>query len=329
MATLGATFLSLVDRIKREDPGNERIATIIELLSQTNEIMEDSTVLEGNLPTGHRTTVRTGLPSGTWRKLYEGVPVEKSTTQQVDDSTGMLEAYSEVDKALADLNGNTAAFRLSEAMAFLEGLSQTFATAFIYGDTDVDPEQFMGLEPRFNTLSTDPTDSGFNIIDGGGVGTDNTSVWFVTWGENVCHFIFPKGSVVGLSHDDKGQVTLLDSNSNPFEGYRDHFKWDIGLSVRDWRGIARVANLDVSDLGTATVNLEDDMIDAFYRIRKRPGTKSIYCNEEVYRSLHKRAKDQANVNLTLDTFAGKPVVSFLGIPIREVEAILNTETQVT
>ncbi len=34
---------------------------------------------------------------------------------------GMLETYSEIDKALADLNGNTAAYRLSEDRAFLEG----------------------------------------------------------------------------------------------------------------------------------------------------------------------------------------------------------------
>jgi hypothetical protein len=153
MATIGNTYPTLADLLKRSDPDNS-VAAIIELLAETNPILEDALTMEGNLPTGHRTTVRTGLPTGTWRKLYSGVPVEKSTTVQVDDTTGMLESYAQVDKSLADLNGNTSAFRLSESRAFLEGMNQTFASTFIYGDTDLDPEKFMGLAPRFDTLDS-------------------------------------------------------------------------------------------------------------------------------------------------------------------------------
>ena len=61
-------------------------------------------VVEGNLETGNKTTVRTGLPTPTWRKLYGGIQPAKSTTAQVQDSCGMLEAYAEIDKALADLD---------------------------------------------------------------------------------------------------------------------------------------------------------------------------------------------------------------------------------
>jgi hypothetical protein len=81
------------------------------MLAQDNEIMDDICSEKGNLPTGHKTTIRTGLPEATWRKLYGGVKRSKSTTAQIVDTCGMLEAYSEVDKALADLNGNTKAFR--------------------------------------------------------------------------------------------------------------------------------------------------------------------------------------------------------------------------
>src|SRR3569832_2430142 len=63
--------------------------------------------VEGNLPTGHRVTIRTGLPQVYWRSINQGVPRSKSTTAQVDVSVGLLEAYSAVDKDLAELNGNT------------------------------------------------------------------------------------------------------------------------------------------------------------------------------------------------------------------------------
>lgn len=330
MATIG-TLPNLADVLKRTDPDN-KIATIAEILSETNEILTDALYMEGNLPTGHRSTVRTGLPAGIWRKLNQGVPVEKSTTVQVDDTTGMLEAYSEVDKALADLNGNTAQFRMSESMAFMEGMNQTFSTAFFFGDTDVNPERFLGLDQRFNALGTDDTQSSFNVIDAGGTGSDNTSAWFVTWGENCSYLIYPKGSMLGLHHMDKGQVTLEDASNNPYEGYRDHFKWDVGLCVRDWRGIARICNIDTgsaSALEGNTLKLEEFFIKAWYRMRQRPGRKVIYCNEDILIGLHKRALAQTNTRLTIDQVEGKPVVSFLGVPIREAEALTNTESRIT
>src|SRR5580704_3307903 len=118
MATLGTSAITYADWAKRMDDGY-KVARIIELLSQTNEVLEDMLVMEGNLPTGHKTTVRTGLPQATWRLANQGVPNGKSTTAQITDTCGNLEAYSEIDKDIADLNGNTQEFRLSESKAFL------------------------------------------------------------------------------------------------------------------------------------------------------------------------------------------------------------------
>ena len=328
MATLGNTYLTLADKFKRSDPDNS-IAAIIEILAETNDILLDAITMEGNLPTGHRTTVRTGYPTATWRQLYQGVVPGKSTTKQVDDQCGMLEQYSEVDKALADLNGNTSAFRLSEATAFIESMNQAMADTLIDGNTAATPEKFMGLSPRYNALGTDATLSSFNVVDGGGTGSDNTSVYFVTWGDNSAFLTYPKGSMGGLQHEDKGQVTLGDATNGYFEGYRDHFKWDLGFVLRDWRGSARIANLDISLMAAGSVAIEDFMIDAYYKVRKTPGRKAIYCPEQVMVALHKRAKAQANVNLSLSNFEGREVVSFLGIPIRQVDAITIAEAQIT
>ena len=166
MATLGTTALTLLDWARRVDPEG-KIAKIVEILNDTNEILEDMAWVEGNLPTGHKTTIRSGLPSVAWRLLNYGVQPSKSRTVQVTDSCGMLEAYSEVDKALADLNGNTPEFRLSEDRAFLEAMNQELATTLFYGNTATDPEKFLGLAPRFNDLSAE---NGGNILTGGGAG---------------------------------------------------------------------------------------------------------------------------------------------------------------
>jgi hypothetical protein len=183
MTTLSVTNPTLLDLAKASDPDG-KIATIVEILNAQNEILDDMTWMEGNLPTGHRTTIRAGIPAPTWRKLYGGVQPNKGRTVQVTDSCGMLEAYAEIDKALADLNGNTAAFRLSEDRAHIEGMNQEMADTLFTGNETTEPEAFTGFNARFNSLSASNAE---NIINGGGAGTDNTSVWLVVWGPNTVH----------------------------------------------------------------------------------------------------------------------------------------------
>ena len=231
MSALAASHPTLLDLAKRLDPDG-KIDVIAEILTQENPILEDLSFVEGNLPTGHRTTIRTGLPTPTWRKLYGGVQPTKSNTAQVTDSCGMLEAYAEVDKALADLNGNTAAFRLSEDRAHIEGMAQELASTIIYGNEGDQPEAFTGLAPRYNSLSAANAD---NIVSAGGTGSDNTSIWLVVWGDQTLHGIYPKGSRAGLDMQDKGQVTIenVDGSGGRMEAYRTHYRHDCGLTVRD------------------------------------------------------------------------------------------------
>lgn len=331
MATLGATYLTLLDKIKGENPDGS-IADVIEMLMETNPILEDAVAVEANGKTSHRTTIRTGLPSGTWRKYYKGIQPTKSTKKQVDDIMGMLEDMSQVDEALANLGGDEGAFRLSEADAHIQGLNNQMATAMFYSNADDTPEQFHGLAPRYSEIElTDKTKSGFNIVDAGGTGSDNTSIWLITWGENSTHTIYPQGSMAGLQHDNEGRQMIQESDGSKWWALIDWFKWHIGLSVRDHRTNARIANIDVSDMKAGNVALEDFMLTAYYKVlrAKARGQKVWYCNYDVAEALHKRAKDQANVQLRITEFEGKEVVSFMGIPVKTVEALLNTEAQVT
>jgi hypothetical protein len=349
MALIGALALTYADWAKRNESDGS-ISMIIELLSQTNDVLDDMLVVEANGTTGHVTTVRTGIPSATWRLLNYGVPTAKSTTAKITDSIGMLETYSVVDKALADLNGNAPEFRLSEDMAFLEGMSQQMASTVFYGNTAVNPERFMGLSPRYNTVSTSTALSAANVIDCQGTGSTNTSMWMVTWGPRTCHGIFPKGGKSGFTMKDKGDITpATDVLGNRFEAYTTHFKWDNGLSVRDWRYIVRMCNIDVTTLSGATPpNLITALIRAVHRLPTQPpsagteqktdapnggqtnnGRVAIYGNRTIRTYLDIQAVNKVNVLLNFDEWDGKPVTTFRGIPIRTCDALLNTETRIT
>lgn len=330
MTTLAVTHPTLGDVAKRLDPDGN-IDMIVEMLNQTNEILDDMVIMEGNLPTGHRSTVRAGLPTPTWRKLYGGVQPSKSETAQVTDSCGMLEDYAEIDKALADLNGNTDAFRMSEDRAHLEGMNQEMAETLFYG-TLARPEEFMGLAPRYNSLSAANAE---NIIVGGGSGNDNTSVWLVVWGPQTVYGIYPKGSKAGWQMNDKGQVTIenADGNGGRMEGYRTHYKWDLGLVVKDWQYIVRIPNIDVSDLtktGSTGADLVDLMVQATETVPSLGmGRAAWYCNRTVKSFLRRQIMNKNNVNLTLDTVAGKRVLAFDDIPVRRCDKITNAESTVS
>lgn len=336
MATLAANNPTLIDVSRRLDP-NGQIAMITELLAATNPVLDDMTFMEGNLPTGHKTTARTGLPAPTWRKMYGGVQPTKSTTAQVTDSCGMLEAYAEIDKALADLNGNAPAFRLSEDMAHIEGMSQEMAQTLFYGNEGTEPEAFTGLAPRFNSLSAQNAD---NIIDHGGTGSDNTSIWLCVWGPNTGHGIYPKGSKAGLTVTDKGQVTIenVDGANGRMEGYRTHYRWDAGLVIRDWTYFVRVANVDISTLttdGTAANRADaqklliNSMISAAERIKTfGKGRACWYVNRTIRERLRLGILERTSNNLTWETVEGKRVMTFDDIPVRRTDALVNTEARV-
>ena len=348
MATLPSKTgaVTLLDVARSMDPDG-KVAAVAELLSQSNEILMDMPWYEGNLPTGHRGVIRTGLPEPTWRKLYQGVAPGKSLRATVEDSVGMLEARSEVDTDVVALNGNTSAFRLSEAQAFLEGMNQAMAEAVIYGDASINPERFNGLSQRYASLTG--TVGAANVISGGGSGSDQTSVWLVVWGKNTVHGIFPKGSTAGLEHRDLGEIDAFDGSNNRYRALADIWKWKCGLHVKDWRYVVRIANIEVSDLlagtttqaTTAATFLPRLMIKAMARIpHMGMGNAVFYANRTVKEMLSIQAMDKnqsvLSIQAGLQEFGSVSPGSvsggnlrLLGVPIRTVDRIDETETALT
>lgn len=342
---------TLIDVAKSLDPDG-KVAIVAELLNQSNEVLNYITYKEGNLPTGHKGVVRTGLPAINLRSFYKGVKVGKSGRATIEDVCAMAEGRNEIDKDLADLNGNTAAFRLSEAIAFIEAMNQKWAQQLFYGDTSVDPEGILGLTPRYNSLTAQ---SGANIIDAGGTGADNTSVWLCVFGENTIHGIYPKGSQAGLVQQDLGEIDAFDENGDRFRAYAELWKWKFGLHVKDWRYAVRIANIDVSDLTgqtgtqaiTASTWLNKLMIKALARIPSMGmGTPVFMASRTVKEMLSIGALDKSQNALSFTeavnqygtvapgSVAGQGTgisggqLKFMGVPVLSVDQILATEARV-
>lgn len=333
MATITANALTLADLAKRQDSAGNIDPDIVEILNTSNEVVEDALWVECNDGSNHKTTVRSGLPSGTWRLLNYGVQPEKSTTVQVKDACGMLETYSKVDAQLVKMAKDKAAFRMSEDKPFIEGMTQNFINTLFYGSTAANPERFTGLAPRFAAkFGTDAGENAENILLGGATaGTSNsTSIYLVNWASDAVHCIYPEGSVAGLQVRDLGEDTLSDGNGGEYQGFRTHYKWDCGLTVRDWRKVVRIANIDTAAL-TKNASSGADLIDLMVRaIETLPtgttGKLAFYCNRTVRSFLRRQIANKANVWLNMEEVAGKKALTFDGIPVRRVDQLTNTET---
>lgn len=341
MAATGNTVLTYADWAKRLDPDGN-IPDIVDMLSQTNEMVGDMLVKEGNLPTGERVTISTGLPDVYFRMLNQGVPNSKSTTAQVDESCAMLEARAQLDEKIASLNGNSAAFRLSEGERFVESMNQKVARTMLYGSA-ANPEEFVGLANRYSSLSAANAQ---NIISAGSVtGGDATSIWLIGWGMKSVHGIFPKGSKAGLSHEDLGLGDAFDANNNRFRAYMDRWSWDIGLVVKDWRYAVRICNIDSSALAAdntgATINLVNLMLKALHRLPSYAGGMApdgsgfrgikpvFYVNRTVREMLDIQAASKSNLLLNAGEEEGRLKTTLRGVPIRTMDAILSTESVVS
>lgn len=333
MAAVGSAVLTLLDHAKRSDPDG-KTAKIVELLSQTNQILDDMLWKEGNLPTGERCTVRTGLPTVAWRLLNAGVTPSKSTTAQIDEQCGKMEAWSEVDVALANLNGNVGSFRLTEAQAFVESMNQEMAQTIFLGNSGTAPEEFTGLNTRYSSTTAG---NGQNVLLGGGAGSDNSSIYLVYWGAHSVYGIFPKGSKAGLQHKNWGEQVCENTagvGGSRLAVYRDQWTWDCGIALRDWRYVVRIANIDISNLvaQSSAADLFNLMIKASHRVpNPGMGRPAFYMNRSCFQMLDIQARDAvgAGGQLSYAEVAGKRIATFRGIPVRICDALTETEATVS
>jgi hypothetical protein len=332
MAILANTHPTLLDFKARLDE-NDKVGQIIEMLAQTNEAYEDMVMLPGTDLTGIETTVRTGIPEPTWRKMYGGVQPTKSTAVQIREGCGMLEDYSEIDKALADLNGNSAAWRMSEDSAKVQGFAQKVARYTFYGNEGTEPEAFTGLAPRYNSLSATNAE---NILqDTTGSGTNNwTSIWLAVWSQMTGFGFYPKGSQAGLKMSDKGQVTIenIDGAGGRMEAYRTHYRQDMGLAIRDWRYFVRIQfRLSaVIKSGATGAVLGDLMAKALRRVPNlSAGRAAFYMNRSSMDAFDLQGNNHPLLRFTSqETAQGKFITTFRGVPVRRMDQLLDTEAAI-
>lgn len=324
MAVIADKMYNLRDYAAQFGANGQELA-IAEVLSQTNDIIADMPLVEGNSDAGHEFSVRTGIPKGTFRRAYKGIPPEKATSQVVLARFGTLSAYSVIDKLTAEKGGHVDAVRSGQSRAILSGMSNTMADAIIYGGED-ELDKFPGLEAHYGSLSA-KVPSSRNIVNAGGnSAAKNSSIYLVVWDTDKVFSFFPKGAKAGLERKDFGLVNHTDAEGEEYPAYKEYFEWKLGIAVQDWRYAGRICNINTADL--ANVDLVGLMQDLEEKIQAtNVGHPVWYMNRTVRSALRKQLGNKANVQYTPDTPNAKPILRFSESPVHLCDAIKDTEAK--
>lgn len=322
MATIGGELLTL--REIASQIVNGAVLRAVNVLSQTNDWMNDAVFVEANSGFSHVVSRVASRPKGTLRGINQGVNIEFGSTYQVTETMQSRDGQSQVDSALLMNPRTRDQIRRNKDDMFASGMFDELSTDFIYGNPQTDPLQMVGLSPRLEDLSQ------ANVHSAGGSGSDLSSIFVIKWNpETGAALTYPTGEGVfdGVQVNDKGEHRVTDDDGKPYFARVTEFVAKIGLSVNDDRCIQRIANIEKAGTGSGEFD-PDLLIDALNNLPAGPGVVSILCNKEVKAQIRKNAKDKANVTHTPDAPFGKPIERFDEVPIRTVEAILSTESAI-
>ncbi len=339
MATLAlGTELTIAELVNREDP-NGMMAQLVDVISETNKIVQDATWIECNNGTYHEDTRILSEPTGDERIYDMGVAREAGRTEKVIEPTCMLDGLSVVDAAKLRHTPDELAARLMEDQFFFRGMSKTFASRLFDGSRSTDPTQINGINNRsdYNALSSDYT---YDNAGGAASATANkTSIYIVQWGFKKANLIYPRndpnaGTEFGIKMEDFGKDLVTDANASTkqFPAWRTWFENHFGIFIHDPRCLKRIVNISTTNIDNVDDFSfdEDYLIDAVVDLEYDGDGAVIYCNRTVMGQIWKRAKDKSNVNFTIqDGPFGKPIPAFQMIPIKRVDKITSTQSTVS
>ncbi|MCU0701849.1 MAG: hypothetical protein MUC96_35545, partial [Myxococcaceae bacterium] len=251
---------------------------------------------------------------------------------QYDEACGMLESASQVDARLRRIHGaNFAAYRAQQDQLHKLAMLQELETGVLYHSTGTDPRRLNGFTPRYD--STTRPSGGSQVIrcDAAASGADQTSAWLIKWAEDACYMIYPPSSMGGIKSEDMGLVDVRDASGLTYPAFKTYHSWEPGLVIEDYRQVCRVCNIDTGSLAANGSNIIEAMIRAYHQIQNPNGGRlRWYVNRTVATFLHLQSRAGGINNPAVVTqYEGRPMLTFLEIPVRVTDSILTTEAVVS
>ncbi len=329
-AATAESNLTMADYVTRfEGPETD----VINVMAQSNPMLEDMPFIESNLETGNKTLQVTSIPEPSNRRINAGIKITKANRRPIVDTLTMLESRASIDVKLVDDKVHGAKMRKEEEDLHVEGFQPKVQTLLLYGDSQQNPDEFDGFLTRYNTFGGDKGTYGHNTINAGGTTKDKqTSALLVGWSDKRVTGLYPKGSKMGVHLEDRGKQRIEDGNNGVYDAYETVIDWSLGLTVKDPNYVAVIRNIDTTKLATMTDDEKKElifkMLDAANKVPKAGNPRMVwYVSEKMYDFITRCVNDIKIVNIQMPELKNGTYnpLAIGGIPVKKLEAISETE----
>lgn len=319
MATIPLnSYHTLVELAKRTDPqGNT--AELINILAEKNPMLEEAYYEEANDLNSHEFTQIIAEPAPGFGRINKDIPFSAGTTRQVVEPICTIADAFKIDNWLLAKAKNPSEYLANEAKIHIQSIGKKAHAALLYGNRGTDPDSINGIMTRLNTLSMD------NVYDGGGSGSDTASIVAVRWGRDGTYLAYPREFSKFIQEEGPKDVWLGDANGG--KGYQ-IMTWAIslGLCIANPKSVARIANIETS--GSSNIFDPDTLVAALDGLDGTDGAV-IYVPKAIYTQMNINLMNKTNTAYTMAEEWGRPVLHFMGVPVKVCEQMLATETAIS
>jgi hypothetical protein len=258
----------------------------------------------------YKTLIRTGLPTAGFRDANQGVAASKSTHQNKNVETFILNARWEADKAVADSHEDgPQAYIAMEAEAVTAAAFMALAKQFYYGRAN-------GGHAKGHPGLIDSVDPSMVVDATGTTASTGSSVWGVKWGAKFVQWVL--GENGSLETGDVREESVPDEAGNRFTAYVQELLGYPGLQVLNKFAIGRIRNLTAD----ANKGLTDKLMGSL--VAKYPAGYVPDCFFLSRRSLEQLRASRTATNAT-GAEAPTPT-EYEGIPLIPTDSIVDTES---
>lgn len=333
--TNDVTRFTFLDVLKRLDVSEEALL-LGNALAQTNEILDDLLIVQANEYMVNRVGKYTSLGQASRRRANQGFNPSKAGVEDQVDAASIWADRIAIDEFVLARTPDRSGMIEQELMAKRDNLNIQMAYDLFYGNPALTLDSMLGIAPRLNSTQI-PT-----VISAGGA-TACTSMYLLTHEKDTFMAWYPATHPGGIKYINRGpNQPITDSAGKTFYGEVHDLEWALGISLKNERRCARVANIatgSLSNLGAVvsggTAN-GPDLIDLAIRAMSacqnvRNLNKDWYVNRTVLSFIARQFKAQANHWITRQEIEGEgdPIFRILGVPVKLVEQITNSETVVS
>lgn len=315
---------------------NNTYEKMANVLTENNDMLKDMPIFAGNGILSNTGSRETSLPTPQIVKVGDGWDASVVQWNNFVDTISLFKDRFDVPLDVYNLQPNKAQWRADTEDRHVEGFGQGVQNHIVYGTSTATPEKFDGLAVRYNTPDsgdpTNPSSTGdpFVFDAGGGTGADTTSIWLIQWGPMKVYGITPiNDPMMGLKRIDRGMQEVTAENSKTRTDLRTNFEWKLGICVHDVRSVARIRNVPTSVTGIVAFQTAiSRVIQAREEVFKGNEPVWMYTNKRVRYLMKEVQKEKMNLMYDKNNPWQIPMMRFDDMPMRTVEAILNTETGV-